>query len=284
LKARTALVSLILLGAAVPGPAQEASSLKWETNWPAAFERARAEHRLVFADYWATWCNACMEMERRTFPDPRVSELLQNFVLLKLNADNLGQIVRRPGVSSSGMSLPTYKFFDPGETERLKLLGFRPPEDFADKLALIAASAPAMVQAAESLKQKDSARGHLLLGRAYLRARAPTYARDELESAAKLAKRESDAALAQTAETLAALTLALEDKAPKALKLLEKIAADPASPDCAAGAWVAIGQVRSIQRDSQGAADAYRRALSLCPDQSPVRRDAETALAQLEKP
>lgn len=277
------LVVALLVFASTVRSAEESPPLHWETNWRAAFERARSEKRLVFVDYWAAWCSPCMEMERRTFPDPRVAGLLQNFVLLKINVETRGEIPRGPGRSSSGMALPNYKFFDPGEVERLHILGFRAPDVFARQLSLVAANAPRIVSLAASLKERESAQKHFELGQVYLEAHAATYARGELETTARLARKEGDAALAQTAEIHAALTWLLEDKPSKGIKALERIVKAPANPDCGVRAWLAIGQLRAADNDAAGAADAYRRALSACPDQSPLRRDAEVALAGLER-
>ena len=277
------LFVVLLLLASTVRSADEAPPLHWETNWRAAFDRARSEKRLVFVDYWATWCPPCMEMERSTFPDPRVAELLQNFVLLKLNVDTRGQIPRVPGLSSPGMALPLYRFFDPGEVERLHILGFRAPDVFSRQLSLVAANASQIVSLTASLKERESAQAHFELGQVYLETHAATYARDELEAAAKLARKDGNPALEQTAEIQAALTWLLDGKPSKGLKSLEAIAKSPVNPDCAVRAWMAIGQLRAADEDAVGAADAYRRALSACPDPSPLRHEAEAALAGLEK-
>ena len=277
-----ALVGLLILPSILRG-AEEAPPLHWETNWRTAFEHARSERRLVFVDYWAPWCPPCMEMEQRTFPDPRVAELLQNFVLLKLNVDTRGQIPRAPGISSPGMALPMYRFFDPGEVERLHILGFRAPDVFARQLSLVAANASTIVSLAASLKERESAQAHFELGQVYLETHAATFARDELDAAAKLARRNGDAALEQTAQIQAALTWLLDGTPAKGVKSLERIAKSPANPDCAVRAWMAIGQLRAADKDSMGAIDAYRRALSACPETSPLRHEVEVALADLEK-
>ncbi len=261
------LISLLLQAAAPSAP-----EISWEKDWKAAFERARAQQKLVFVDYWASWCEPCREMDRRTFPDPRMRRQLQPFVLLKLDVD---QVAGAYGVRD----LPTYRVFDPWENERLQFRGFQQAEPFARKLALVGAAAPTFLRAARSLKERDSADGHLLLGHAYLETHAPTYAREEFERAGVLAKKEKNAALAQVAEIRIALAFQMEGKASTALGILEKILAQPANAECEAGAWVAVGHVRYSLGDDPGAADAYRRAISVSPANSPIRRDAEEALA-----
>jgi thiol-disulfide isomerase/thioredoxin len=266
--------TLLLLGLLfrLAEPAAPVSG-SWERDWKKAFERARSEHRLVLVDYFASWCGPCQEMDHRVFPDPQVAPLLQKFVLLKVDADR-GFV----GVAT----LPTYKVFDPWETERLKFIGFQEPEVFARKLSLAIAAQPEMVGAAESLKEKDSVEARLRMARAFLVAHAPSYARDEFDRARKLAKRAGDLSGAQASEIAAASTWIWEGEAPKALKLLQKIAEKPAGPDCGVRAWLGVGDAKREMQDAAGAVEAYRRALATCPEGSALRQSVETAIAQVE--
>ncbi len=255
-----------------------AAQVVWERDWNHAFDRARAEQKMVFVDFWAAWCKPCLEMDRRTFPDPRVSVELSDFVLLKMDVDRT-TAARTRRVSS----FPTYIVFDPGERERFRFSGFHEPEPFASKLSLARRAAPGMIRAASALSEKESAEGFLLLGHAYLKARATADAREAFERARKLAAREGNVALAQAAETQAALTWTLEGKAEKAVKLLERIAEKPANAECETGVWIAIGHTRRTMKDTAGAAAAYKRALAACPANSPLRQDAEASLAALNR-
>jgi thiol-disulfide isomerase/thioredoxin len=253
-----------------------AAGPSWEKDWKRAFERARAEEKMVFIDFWADWCKPCRRMDSVTFPDHRVVAELSDFVLLKVDVDQTF-VARAHGIQS----FPTYSIFDQWEKERFRFSGFHEPEIFAFKIGLARRAAPAMVEAGWLLQEKESSSGFLLLGTAYLKAHSASDAREAFQRARKLASREGKTDVAQTAETQAALTWAIEGKAEKTLKLLEKIAAQPANAECEAGVWLAIGHARRTMKDSAAAAEAYRRALAACPENSPLRRDAEAALATI---
>ena len=58
------------------------------TNLEDAKERASAEGKLVFVDFYARWCTPCKWMDQTTFKDKTVVNLLnENFIAVKMNID-----------------------------------------------------------------------------------------------------------------------------------------------------------------------------------------------------
>ncbi|MBQ8501114.1 MAG: thioredoxin family protein [Bacteroides sp.] len=57
-----------------------------------ALEAAKAEKKLVFIDFYTTWCGPCKMMASKVFPQPLVGEYFNNkFVCLKLDAEKEGK-------------------------------------------------------------------------------------------------------------------------------------------------------------------------------------------------
>jgi len=55
-----------------------------------ALERASAEGKLVFMDFYANWCTPCKWMEETTFRDNRVIDALnEDYISLKINIDDM---------------------------------------------------------------------------------------------------------------------------------------------------------------------------------------------------
>ena len=96
--------------AAQPGGAQSASLFTPVGNvaeLERQFARAADENKLVLVDYYADWCVDCARMEKTTFRDPGVREILQNnFVSLQVDVTN-------PRLKDAKALKKRYKVFGP---------------------------------------------------------------------------------------------------------------------------------------------------------------------------
>ena len=95
-----------------------------------ALERAAAEEKVVFVDFFTTWCLPCKEMDETTFKDSDVASwLAENTVALKVDAEanEANQMLaERYGVRS----FPNYVFISPNGDVMDRITGKRLPEEF----------------------------------------------------------------------------------------------------------------------------------------------------------
>ena len=115
-----------------------AEALAWNEWSPSAFERARAEGKVVLLSVQAGWCHWCHVMNDTTFGDPEVRRLLaEGFVLIRADGDarpDLADRYRR-------YAWPATVFLHPEGGEILGLRGYRPPARFRAILSEVSAAA-----------------------------------------------------------------------------------------------------------------------------------------------
>jgi thiol:disulfide interchange protein len=96
-----------------------------------ALTQARRERKLIILDFSAEWCAPCKRMEKTTFADAKVKELLARCVLVKIDTDREEELSQRLGV----VGLPYIHFVSPGGKVLHRLRGFQSAEILVGELA-----------------------------------------------------------------------------------------------------------------------------------------------------
>lgn len=95
-----------------------------------AFAQAQKENIPLLIDFYAEWCVPCQRMEKETFADANVQEILQNVVLLKIDTDKEPQLAEKFGI----VGLPDFRLITPEGKEFRRLRGFQTAEKFTKVL------------------------------------------------------------------------------------------------------------------------------------------------------
>jgi thiol:disulfide interchange protein DsbD len=109
----------------------------WENDWDAAFEKARAQDKMVLASFEAEWCVWCRRLETTTYRDAKVASLLGSTVVpVALDVDRNG---RELSDTYEVDGLPTVVVFDIEGRELGRIDGYMPPGSFLERLEAILA-------------------------------------------------------------------------------------------------------------------------------------------------
>ncbi|MBL9186040.1 MAG: thioredoxin family protein [Opitutaceae bacterium] len=114
-----------------------------------AFAAAQAERKLVFIDFFTTWCAPCKLLDQQTWTDPKVGELVNaKAVALKLDAEKEGRAAAKHYAIAA---YPTLLLLKPDGTEVDRIVGFRDPARFIADFAAGVAGRPTLVRAHDAV-------------------------------------------------------------------------------------------------------------------------------------
>jgi tetratricopeptide (TPR) repeat protein len=243
------------------------------SDWNESFRIAKEQRRMVFVDYFATWCVPCRTMDTTVFNKAAVQEQLSDFVQLRIDVDR-STIARSHRVQA----MPTYVIYDFDERELLRIEGAKPLEVFSPAIDLFRQAIPAFTKSADLFDAHKDLEASVLLGNTYGRLELFDQARAAYEQARKVAQKNNNAEGGQRAEVLRAFTFAREGNAGRTISLLQKLLSHPASRDVEAYIWLTIGNAYRLSKDSKSARDAYQHARSVAAPDTDVSREAKAAI------
>jgi thioredoxin-related protein len=140
--AAAGLVVLGLCGFARAGENDAPAPPKKTANWieyGEALSRATTEDKHVLVDFYTQWCGWCKVMDRQTYADPRVVELLNtNFLIARIDAESAkklqvgdAQLSGRELAQQFGVqSFPMTWFLKPDGSKLGNVPGFQKPDPF----------------------------------------------------------------------------------------------------------------------------------------------------------
>jgi thiol:disulfide interchange protein DsbD len=99
-------------------------------------DAAEAAGRWVMLDFYADWCVSCKEMERYTFADAKVQEILRNVVLLQADVTGNSEADQALLKNFELIGPPATLFFGPDRKERkaFRVVGYMDADGFLSHL------------------------------------------------------------------------------------------------------------------------------------------------------
>jgi len=113
------------------------NSVRWYPYSEEIIAEAARTGRPVLIDFWADWCIACKELDKKTFSEPEVIEASKSFVMLKVDSTSAKDLEAKAVCQKYLVKgFPTLVFLaaDGKEVEDLRVTGFEPKKDFLPKM------------------------------------------------------------------------------------------------------------------------------------------------------
>lgn len=105
-----------------------------EVRFADVLAQAKRENKRVLVDFWATWCHACIQMNKTTLRDTRIGNLMNyTFINYAVDMDNDPdgkELVEKYNIQA----FPTYLILNPDGTKFNQVMGSNTVEGFAKAL------------------------------------------------------------------------------------------------------------------------------------------------------
>jgi len=140
-------VNIILIISTGIARAQSDTGITFDqsSNWQQVLAKAKAEHKYIFVDCYATWCGPCKWMEGNVYPLKEVGDVYNQFVCLKLQMDrttsdndqikNWYSVADMMAHNYTVNAYPTFLFFDPDGKPVHKVTGSMNAKQFVQLAA-----------------------------------------------------------------------------------------------------------------------------------------------------
>lgn len=116
------LAALLVVGCKSKEPSPSVSSTRkivWLSDLQQGFEQAKDQDKLLFVDFFATWCGPCKQMEEQVYPNPQVVAAADKFICVKLDIDKDAAAAEKYNITG----VPTMIFMKPDGTVLNKQVG-----------------------------------------------------------------------------------------------------------------------------------------------------------------
>lgn len=134
---QTVITVVCVLAAAVAlmhcSPSKTPESIAWMTDIDQGLALAADNGKPVMVDFMATWCPPCHKMEDSTFSQKAVIEKAKQFITVRIDVDQQGEIANQYNGNASkygGVGIPNILFLDSEGNELKHPVGYLDPEQF----------------------------------------------------------------------------------------------------------------------------------------------------------
>ncbi len=150
---RTGVSVLFLLGTSLRGGEDRPTNPFLDLTFQQALSRAAKEKRVVFIDFYTTWCAPCKKLDSTTWKDEKVIALLGKATIpLRIDAEKEVDLGRKFGIDA----YPTLLLLRPDGTILDRMVGYKDPEHFLVSLKSSLAGKDSLARARDSVSEAST--------------------------------------------------------------------------------------------------------------------------------
>ena len=121
-----------------------------DLDFTQASAKAEKEHKLVFIDFFTTWCGPCKMLDQTTWKDEKVVTFLtEKTVAIKLDAEKEKKLAAKYKIQA----YPSLLFLKPDGKESDRIIGYREPAEFLEEGNGILSGKDPITRAREKLEK-----------------------------------------------------------------------------------------------------------------------------------
>ena len=149
----TVMVCVFFGPLAIAPATGQTKEIQWQP-YDAGIEMIKNQNKKGFLHFYTDWCTYCKVMNNQTFVDSRVIDYLNdNFVSIRVNADQQKEVARKYGVSR----FPNTWFISEDTSALSSQPGFIPPDMLLNMLKFLHTDSFKSMKFSEFMKNQDHA-------------------------------------------------------------------------------------------------------------------------------
>jgi len=106
------------------------AAITWITDYQKGMNQAQAQNKPALVVFTTTWCPPCLMMKEKVYPDPKVVQVVEDFIPIMIDPDYEKELTQKFKVTG----IPVFFILGPTGEQKTSFVGYHEPGEFITKL------------------------------------------------------------------------------------------------------------------------------------------------------